>query len=82
MSTEKNQIDKQLKLVKKAMADVLKDTNIAKLLPGNKNLMGSGKMLRSRLVLALGNANGVPEGELVFVNPDEKIKVDNGLYIS
>ena len=65
MSTKKNQIETQLKLVKLAMADVLKETNIAKLLPGNKNLMGSGKMLRSRLVLALGNATGVAENELV-----------------
>ncbi|MEE9368673.1 MAG: polyprenyl synthetase family protein [Pontiella sp.] len=65
MSTKKNQIDKQLKLVKTAMADVLKDTNISNLLPGNKNLMSSGKMLRSRLVLALGSANEIDEGELV-----------------
>lgn len=65
MFTKKNQIDQQLKLVKSAMTDVLKDTNIAKLLPGNPNLMGSGKMLRSRLVLALGNANGIDENELI-----------------
>ena len=38
-------------LVKQAMVDCLKDTNIAKLIPGNKNIMGSGKMLRSRLAL-------------------------------
>ena len=47
------------------MHDCLKDTNISKLLPGNKNLLGSGKMLRSRLVLALGNSNALPEKELV-----------------
>ena len=47
------------------MHDCLKDTNISKLLPGNKNLLGSGKMLRSRLVLTLGNSNALPEKELV-----------------
>lgn len=47
------------------MTDGLKSTNISKLLPGNRNIMGSGKMLRSRLTLAIGNANGIPEMELV-----------------
>jgi geranylgeranyl pyrophosphate synthase len=65
MLTETNQIDKQLKQVQAVMAGTLKDTNVAKLLPGNKNLLGSGKMLRSRLVLSLGIANGVDETELV-----------------
>ena len=65
MFSDKNQIDKQLKLVKQAMTDCLKDTNISKLLPGNKNLMGSGKMLRSRLTLWIGNANGIDERVLV-----------------
>lgn len=65
MPTDKKLIDKQLKLVKQAMADCLNDTNISKLLPGNKNLMGSGKMLRSRLTLALGNANGIEEKVMV-----------------
>jgi geranylgeranyl pyrophosphate synthase len=65
MSTEEKQIEKQLKLVKQAMIDSLTDTNISKLLPGNKNIMGSGKMLRSRLTLYLGNANGIQEAVLV-----------------
>ncbi len=65
MSMKKNQIEPQLKLVKLAMAGAFKETNIAKLLPRNKNLIGSGKMLRSRLVLTLGHANGVDKGELV-----------------
>jgi len=47
------------------MSGTLKETNIAKLLPGNKNLLGSGKMLRSRLVLSLGNKNGVRPEELI-----------------
>lgn len=61
MSTDEKQIEKQLKQVKQAMVQCLKDTNIAKLLPANKNLLGSGKMLRSRLTLFLANANGVDE---------------------
>ena len=47
------------------MLGCLKDTNLAKLLPGNKNLLGNGKMLRSRLVLAIGGANGVEEKTLI-----------------
>ena len=65
MSTDEKQIDAQLKKVKLAMSGSLKDSKIAKLLPANKNLLGSGKMLRSRLTLSLGNANGIPEEELI-----------------
>ncbi len=65
MFSKSNQIDAQLKLVKSVMTDCLKQTNISKLLSGRSNVMGSGKMLRSRLVLAIGNANKVPETELV-----------------
>jgi heptaprenyl diphosphate synthase len=65
MPTEEKQIEKQLKLVAAAMTDCLKDTNLSSLLPGNKNLLGSGKMLRSRLVLAVGTANGIDESVLI-----------------
>ncbi|MDF7822495.1 polyprenyl synthetase family protein [Pontiellaceae bacterium B12227] len=65
MSRDEKQIDAQLKKVKSAMSDCLKDSSISKLLPANKNLLGSGKMLRSRLTLALGNANSIPEEELI-----------------
>ncbi len=47
------------------MAGCLEGTNIAKLLPGNKNIMGNGKMLRSRLVLTLGQRNGIDEKVLI-----------------
>ena len=47
------------------MVDCLKDTKLARLLPANRTLLGSGKMLRSRLVLSIGNANGVDEKVLV-----------------
>lgn len=43
------------------MADTLRDTNLAKFIPARNNIMGSGKMLRARLALALGSANGIDE---------------------
>jgi len=65
MSTDQNQIEKQLKKVQSTMLDCLRETNLAKLLPGNKNLLGNGKMLRSRLVLTIGGANGIDEQILI-----------------
>ncbi len=47
------------------MLDCLTTTNLSKLLPGNKNLLGNGKMLRSRLVLSIGVPNGVEEQTLI-----------------
>lgn len=47
------------------MVDCLSDTKISKLLPRNRNLLGSGKMLRSRLVLSVGTANEVDEQVLI-----------------
>lgn len=65
MYTEENQIEAQLMQVQAAMLDCLKDTNLSKLIPENRNILGSGKMLRSQLVLALGAANGIPEKESI-----------------
>jgi octaprenyl-diphosphate synthase len=65
MFTDQNQIEKQLKMVQSTMLECLANTNLAKLLPGNKNLLGNGKMLRSRLVLAIGGANGIKEKTLI-----------------
>lgn len=65
MLTELRRIETQLEMVRKAMADCLSDTNLSKLLPSNKNLLASGKMLRSRLTLSIGSANGVKEEVLV-----------------
>jgi len=65
MSTEEKKIETQLKLVQQAMKESLNDSAISKLIPENKNLLGSGKMLRSRLTLSIGNANGIDERELV-----------------
>jgi len=65
MLTEKNQIEKQLKKVQAAMVDALKDTNLSNLGAGSKNLLGNGKMLRSRLVLSIGSAQAINEPELI-----------------
>lgn len=65
MLTEENQIETQIEMVKQAMVDCLKDTNITKLMPNGANVMGSGKMLRSRLTLWLGNDSGIEERTLV-----------------
>lgn len=65
MSTEEKQIEAQLVQVQAAMLECLKDTNLNQLIPDNKNILGSGKMLRSQLVLALGAANGIPQKELI-----------------
>jgi octaprenyl-diphosphate synthase len=65
MPTEQKQIEKQLKKVQSTMLDSLRDTNISKLLPANKNLLGNGKMLRSRLTLSIGNENGIDEQTLI-----------------
>ena len=61
MSKDKNQIEKQLKQVQTAMVDCLSDTSISKFIPAKKNLLGSGKMLRARLALEIGTANGTDE---------------------
>jgi len=47
------------------MLGCLTNSNLAKLLPANKNLLGNGKMLRSRLALSIGSANNVDEKVLI-----------------
>lgn len=47
------------------MVNSLRDTNIYKLLPANKNILGSGKMLRSQLALTVGTANRIEEKTLI-----------------
>jgi len=58
------------------MTDCLRDTNLARLLPANRSLLVSGKMLRSRLVLSIGNANGV--NEKVLVNAAAAVDIIHG----
>ena len=54
MLTKKSPTDVLLEQVKTTMMESLRDTNIAQLLPANRNLLGSGKMLRARLALTIG----------------------------
>ncbi len=61
MSSEKNQIEEQLNDVQAVMTACLRGTNISKFFPPKNNIMGSGKMLRARLTLCLGTANGIDE---------------------
>jgi octaprenyl-diphosphate synthase len=63
MQSDENQIEAQVEAVRTIMVDSLRDTNIAQLLPARNNIIGSGKMLRARLVLAISAANGVAERE-------------------
>jgi octaprenyl-diphosphate synthase len=65
MPIEENLIEKQLKQVRSVMIDCLSGSRVSKLLPSNKNLLGNGKMLRSRLALSIGSANGVDEPVLI-----------------
>lgn len=62
---DKKRLDGQLKKVQSTMVDCLRNTNLSKLIPRNKTLLGNGKMLRSRLVLSIGTPNGVDEQVLV-----------------
>ncbi|MBN2683905.1 MAG: polyprenyl synthetase family protein [Pontiellaceae bacterium] len=65
MFTDSNRIEEGLNKVRAVMMNCLNDTNLAQLLPANKNLLASGKMLRSRLLLAVGYANGLDEETLI-----------------
>ena len=69
-------IEQQLKQVKRAMVSTLADTNLSKLLPSNNNLLGNGKMLRSRLTLTLGNASGVDPQ--VLINAAAGVDISHG----
>jgi len=61
MQNDENLIEAQLKTVKSIMVDCLRDTQISQFLPARNNIIGTGKMLRARLVLSIGAANGVGE---------------------
>ena len=65
MSSHTKLIDKKIKKVQGVMLGLLKDTNLAPILSGNKSLLGTGKMLRSRLSLFIGEANGINEDVLI-----------------
>ena len=50
-------IDKELKVVKQIMSEILMETNLSGYISNNKNILSSGKMLRSRLILYLTHNN-------------------------
>ena len=54
-------IDKELKDVKKIMSEILMETNLSDYISKNKNILSSGKMLRSRLILYLGHNSSSPQ---------------------
>ena len=61
MFMESDLIEKQLSRVQTTMMNCLCNTRLAPLLSENPNLLGGGKMLRARLTLSLGRANGIDE---------------------
>ena len=65
MPADKKEIETQIEAVKKTMAAILEESNLSRFLSSNKNLLGSGKMLRSRLVQHLGLATGTSPDLLV-----------------
>lgn len=65
MPADKKEIETQIDAVKKTMASILEESNLSRFLSSNKNLLGSGKMLRSRLVQHLGLATGTSSELLV-----------------
>ena len=60
-----NIINELLKHVQNTMQNCLRDTDLSQLLPNGTNILGNGKMLRSRLTLCIGSANGVNDQELI-----------------
>jgi geranylgeranyl pyrophosphate synthase len=65
MIADKKEIESQINQVRKTMASLLDDSQLARFIPMNKNVLGSGKMLRSKLVQYLGLANHVDSQTLV-----------------
>ena len=54
MSVNKKQLQSQLDEVNRIILSVLDNTNLCNLIADNGNLLGSGKMLRSKLIQYLG----------------------------
>ena len=54
MPADKKEIEAQIDAVKKMMNAILAESNLARFISTNKNVLGSGKMLRSRLIQHLG----------------------------
>lgn len=65
MNLDSHQIDHHLAEVRALMAESLSDTVLRQLSSDCKTLVGSGKMLRSRLIFRVGSAAGVPHATLL-----------------
>ena len=64
MPADKKEIETQIDAVKKTMNAILAESNLARFISTNKNVLGSGKMLRSRLIQHLG-LSGVSSPDLL-----------------
>jgi octaprenyl-diphosphate synthase len=65
MMMDSKQIDQHLDEVRALMAESLADTILRQLASDCKTLVGSGKMLRSRLIFRVGASAGVPHLTLI-----------------
>jgi len=65
MLSEDNELEQLLAQVRATLAGCLRDTPIDQLLHANRDLLGNGKMLRARLALRVGLANGTDRDVLV-----------------
>ena len=59
MTIDKNELNLQLDKVNKIIMSVLQNTNLHKLVQDNNSLLGSGKMLRSKLIQYLGISSNI-----------------------
>ena len=59
MTTDKKELDFQLNEVNKIIISVLENTNLHSLVLDNNSLLGSGKMLRSKLIQYLGISSNI-----------------------
>ena len=59
MTIDKKELDFQLNEVNKIIISVLENTNLHSLVLNNKSLLGSGKMLRSKLIQYLGISSNI-----------------------
>jgi len=67
-TNDANRIDAQLAEVRALMTQALSDTVLRHLPSDCKTLVGSGKMLRSRLILRVGSAASVPLRNLIHAS--------------
>jgi geranylgeranyl pyrophosphate synthase len=88
MNMKERQMDALLQEVENCMVNCVEDSALRNKLPA-KNILGSGKMLRARLVLSLGMANGIDQKSAIHAATSVEILhgasllhddvIDNGL---